>query len=488
MLLRLFCVVLGRSCLDDFDIYLRYKVNSAMHSGYSRTRIALCNGYALKRQLVSVLVGAALLGACTARPDLDEIRASFDAPPDIRAARVSPDVARSAFGRQVMHAVESHPQMVASSAGVRAAQARADAEGRGFYPRISLGATLGAMVNGAVSGNSLSPVLRVMQLVYDGGASASRQVAAQARVFEERGGRQEVAAALALDSVAAWYDLRAARERARIAAENVRAHQLVLNQVQERSDAGAGSGSDVLTARARLATARARAAEADARVERAESGFGASFGQRPGSDLSEPPAAPKLPRSSDDELIMTSPRILGMEARITAAQADLAVAKSQRFPEVRIDGSAQRGGSRAEMDVVYDPGAPGSQQARIRAAEAQLDAVRAQREGLAREIARALADLRSDQRAGAARVAAAREAVTANRATVDASREEFSIGRRSLLGLLDAQRDLFEASETLIAAEREVALSGYAALALTGDILDAFAITLPSPAGDEDGA
>lgn len=256
-----------------------------MFSGFFRAKTCKQTDQNLTRQAVFALLGAAFLGACAASPDLDEIRASFDAPPDVRESRVSADVARSAFGRQVMQAVESHPQMVASSAGVRAAQARADAEGRGFYPRISLGATLGTIVNGAVSGNSISPVLRVMQLVYDGGESASRQVAAQARVFEERGGRQEVAAALALDSVATWYDLRAARERARIAADNVRAHQRVLNQVQDRADAGAGAHSDVLTARARLATARARAAEADAQVERAEAGFGASFGQRPGGTL-----------------------------------------------------------------------------------------------------------------------------------------------------------------------------------------------------------
>jgi len=453
-----------------------------MFSRLSGSKMTIATGCIVPRAAVMVLLGVALLGGCAPKPDLDEIRASFDAPPDMRAARVSADVARSAFGRQVMQAVESHPQLSSSNAGVRAAQARAEAEGRGFYPRFSLGATLGSIVNGTVSGNSISPVLQVMQLVFDGGEAASKQVAAQARVFEQRGGRQELAAALTLDSVAAWYDLRAARERARIAAENVRAHQTVLTQVQERADAGAGAGSDVLTAR--LATARARAAEADARVERAEAGFGASFGHRPGRALAEPPRAPNLPRASDEELIVTSPRILGMEARIAAAQADVAVARSQRFPQLRVDGKAQRGGSSANLDVVYDPGAPGSQQARVRAAEAQLDAVRAEREGLARDIARALADLRSDQRAGAARVAAAREAVTANRATVDASREEFSIGRRSLLGLLDAQRDLFEANETLIAAEREVALSGYAALALTGDILDAFAISLPSPTDD----
>ena len=45
--------------------------------------------------------------------------------------------------------------------------------------------------------------------------------------------------------------------------------------------------------------------------------------------------------------------------------------------------------------------------------------------------------------------------------------------------MLDAQRDLFDAGETLIVAKRELALSGYAALALTGDILDAFGIVLP---------
>lgn len=430
------------------------------------------------------IAAALALSACASAPDLTKISATFDAPPDVRPARVSAELARTDFGRRVNGAVEAHPQLAASSAGVRAAQARSDAEGRGFYPQFAVSATLGSLVNGAISGNSFNPVLRVMQLVYDGGASASRQVAAQARVFESRGGNLLTPAALALDAVAAWHDLRTARERARIAAENVRAHERAFSQVQARAEAGAGGNADVLTAQARLATARARAAESSARVERAEAGFAAAFGQRAGTSLSAPPRAPQLPAQADETLIATSPRILGMEARIAAAQADVAVAESQRFPRVRIDGVAQRGGTRATLDIEQDHGAPGSRQALIRAAQAQVDAVVAEREGLAREISRALSDLRSDQRAGAARVAAAREAVRANRATVDASREEFSIGRRSLLGLLDAERDLFEANESLIAAEREVALSGYAALALTGDILDAFAIRLPSPSGE----
>ncbi|TVP68860.1 MAG: hypothetical protein EA339_15495 [Rhodobacteraceae bacterium] len=426
---------------------------------------------------------ALALAACAPAPDLTEIRATFDAPPDLRPARVSADVARTGFGKQITRAVETHPQLAASSASVRAAQARSEAEGRGFLPQFAVSATLGSLVNGGLSGSGFSPALRVMQLVYDGGASASRQVAAQARVFESRGDRQEIAAALALDAVAAWYELRAARARASIAAENVRAHELAFAQVAARADAGAGGNADVLTAQARLATARARAADAAARVARSEAGFAASFGQRPAAALSAPPGAPQLPAQSDEMLIATSPRILGINAGIAAAQADVSVVQSQRFPRLRVDGAVQRGGSRATLDLDQDIGAPGNRQALIRAAQAQVDVMLAERENLAREIVRALSDLRSDQRAGAARVSAAREAVRANRATVEASREEFSIGRRSLLGLLDAERDLFDATESLIAAEREVALSGYAALALTGDILDVFAIMLPQPSG-----
>jgi outer membrane protein, adhesin transport system len=322
-------------------------------------------------------------------------------------------------------------------------------------------------------------VLQVTQLVFDGGDAASRRVGAKARVNEARGERLELASAVALQAVGAWLDLRAARNRLRIASENERAHERILAQLEERAEAGVGVNTDVLTARARLATARARSAEARARSSRAESAFAQIFGRATPASVGAAPVAPSLPALGEAELIAFSPRILGLDARITTGRANLERAKAGLSPEISIEGFARRGGGGAELDVNYRPGAPGSKQALIRAAEADLDALRAERVSLARDIERALADLRTDQRAGAARVQAAREAVRAHRATVEASREEFSIGRRSLLGLLDAERDLFEASETLITAEREVALSGYAALALTGDILDAFAISLP---------
>lgn len=433
---------------------------------------------------------ALLLGACAESPDLGELEASFDAPRDQREVRVSTRVAQTDFGQTVARAVETNPRLDASNADVRAARAREDGEAGGFLPRFSLGVTLGGGLIGG--GNAISPILELMQLIYDGGATASRQIAARARVFESRGARLEVAAALSLEAVEAWQDLVAARAQGDLSRANETAHRRLLARVRERSNAGAGTQSDVLTAQARLADAVARRVQAQSGLDRAEAVFREIFGHGP-DRLGRLPDAPTLANVPDASLIASSPRVRASDASIKAAEADLSITKAAIFPQVNLRTTGRRdargGGIDTDLDLLleYDSGAPGQKAAAIRESEARLAALRADRDSLAREIRRALDIARSDQRTGLARVKAARKAVAANEATVEAAREEFSIGRRSLIGLLDAQRDFFEAGERLIVARREQALSGYVVLALTGDILDAFAISLPTKA-DADGA
>ena len=57
---------------------------------------------------------------------------------------------------------------------------------------------------------------------------------------------------------------------------------------------------------------------------------------------------------------------------------------------------------------------------------------------------------------------------------------QFRIGRRTLIEILDAQRDLVNAQERLIFAEQNFFLTNYAALSLTGDILDLLGISINS--------
>lgn len=193
--------------------------------------------------------------------------------------------------------------------------------------------------------------------------------------------------------------------------------------------------------------------------------------------------APPLPDGEADVLDQ-SPRLRAANATLKAAEADLVAASARRQPGVELGATGQRasgGGGDLALDLTlnYSLDTRGERRAAVDAAQARLDAAQAERDTLLRDVREALAFVRTDQSAGEARVIAARQAVASNAASVDAAREQFSIGRRSMVDLLDAQRDDVRAEDTLIRAEQERFLTDYAALALTGDILDLFDITLP---------
>lgn len=407
---------------------------------------------------------------------------------DIRmgTGRIEPVLANTDFGSVVAGAVSSHPSLAMSSAQVRGAEAvLADARSAA-RPQISIGLDLGVSLLSSSTATRSLPMIKVSQLLFDGGATRARIEAAEGGFVSSALARETVAGQLAMTAVEVWYELGHQRELMRLATENLAAHRHFLEILEDRLAAGAGTQSDLLTAQSRVADARARQATIRGNLDRAEARYVEIFGTLPARFTPVAPA-PKLPQGSDEELIATSPRLRGLDAEIANAKSLLDVRKAAIWPTLTIG-----------LDTSYDPDtgdvsgaatatpffdlADGGRRANaVAQAQSFLDELTADKLLLRREIARTLTYLRSDARAGQARLQAAADSVKANRAAVTGMGEQFTIGRTGLLQLVDAQRNLFEAQETLANAKRDLTLSGYAALALTGDILDAFGLYLPMP-------
>lgn len=428
------------------------------------------------------------LAACTAPPprEGDLALAEFR----VGTGRLEATLVSSEFGSEVSRAVTSHPDMAAGAARVRAAQGDLQAARAGSLPRLSLGLDLQAGLAGVATGTRYLPVVQVSQLLFDGGRTRARVQSARAGVVGEALARESAAAQLTLSAVESWYEVLHQRRLLALARNNRDEHQRFVEQIEDRLEAGAAAESDFLTARSRLADAVARLATTRGNLDRAEASYMEIFGELP-NGLAAAPTAPHLPAGTDAELIATSPRLRGLDAEIEAATAALEAARAAGWPSidltVRGEHDPDTGDTSAEATSgprydVFDGGQRASNVAR---AEARLDELEAEKLSLERQIARTLAFLRSDARAGQERLRAARDAVAANEASVVALLDQFSVGRVGILQLLDAQRDLFQAQETLAAAQRDLALSGYAALALTGDILDAFGIVLPTARAGE---
>ena len=427
---------------------------------------------------------AALLSACTEPPDLSPVAESL-APgtAGLGAARMPDRVARAPFGAHIARAVMADPAIARSGSEIRAARAEKTAADRALFPEVRVGISSETRVIDDLASSGASPFLRVSQLVYDAGAAQADQTAAEARVLQSRARRIETAAQTALSAVEAYRRLITGRRLLALAEENLTELRRIADRIAERGQRGAGSRADTLTARSRVADAETRLVEARARLDKAQAAFRRVFADIP-ADLPPPVNAPPLP-SDAEEVLDQSPRLRAANARVKLAQSEHASARARRRPALELGATGRRassgGGSDIEIDLTLDYSfdTRGDLGAAIESAAARVDAARAARDTLRREVREALATVRSDQDAGEARVAAAREAVETNAASLAAARDQFRIGRRTLVDLLDAQHDLVRAREIRIRAEQDRFLTDYAALALTGDILDLFDIELP---------
>ncbi len=432
-------------------------------------------------RISSLIVALLPISACTPTPDLSTVEMSF-ARGTTGAGAVAPasNLTKTTFGQRVRLAVQNSPTLAQSGSGMDIAQANRDAARGAFLPQVSLG--LNARSERVFpDGGDVSPYLRVSQLVYDGGAAANDLAAARARVLESRGNQLQTAAATALAAIETYVVVLDRRALLEITRQNVVVHEEIEQQIADRVSGGLGSNADVLTAQSRVADARTRFADAQARVDRAEARFREVFGT-PAGKL--PPAipAPQLNRS-DAQIVRDSPQIRRADATVMAARAEWAAAQARRQPDIRVAAFADHNDFDEadfgiDLSVNYQLDSTGQRRAMIAAAAAQVEQAEADREILIREIGRELGFIRSDQKAGADRLREARAAMQANAESVAAARAQFTIGRRSLIEILDAQRDYINAQERLILAEQSFFLTNYAALSLTGDILDLLGIAL----------
>lgn len=404
------------------------------------------------------------------------------------APRISTRVSRTSFGRTVAQAVKADPDIAMATADILSASADLRSAERAFMPAFSIGADAQTQFSSNSSRNrsGISPYARVSQLIYDGGASKQQKAAALSGVTQAQDARLVAAASAALAAVEAYIDVLSAQERKLLQDRNLATHKSFLAQVEERRLVGVGSESDVLTLRSRTSNAQTRAIDAEAGVRQAAARFLEVYGTAPAS-MSPPPQAPEL-KVSSAAAVGQSPRMRTLNAEIEVAKARLAQAQAERIPRVLLGGTARpdnNGGAETVFDlsVEYSFDNRRDGDAAIARSKAELTSLLAQKLQLEREIKRSLDFLEVERNAGTKRLQAAANAVRDNRLNVAAARDEFSIGRRSLAEVLDAQRDFVDAQETVVSAKAENLLAGYQALALTGDIVDAFGITLPALEG-----
>lgn len=296
---------------------------------------------------------------------------------------------------------------------------------------------------------------------------------------------------LSLDVVRAYLESLRREQILGLANGNLQAHEGILNNVRQLVSAGQSSVADQQQAEARYASAQVAVTQALRDLDESRIDFARLVGQYPDS-LNAPTFDGSLMSGSADEAVEVavtrSPLVLFARADANAAYAASKGTESRFYPQVSVE---LRGSSNENIDGVkgdnedfaalvrmrYNLYRGGGDRARVKEAKERHS------ESLA-VIAKLQRDIEEETRQSwSLMVRKDREtvdrqaAVTANSQVVGTYQQEFQIGRRDLLDLLDSENALFLSEVDLATAKTDALFARYRILASVGRLTAAMGVT-----------
>ncbi|KWV56035.1 hypothetical protein AS156_04860 [Bradyrhizobium macuxiense] len=339
------------------------------------------------------------------------------------------------------------------------------------------------------NGSQESVVVR--QLLWDGFSSIHEVWRQTARVNAAASRVKERTELLALDGAEAYVDVVRYLRLVSLAQQNVANHEKIFANVNSRFSGGRAGEGDLEQARERVESARAALAEFQRSLDDARAKYRKVIGLEP-TNLRFPAPLAGLPHSRDEALATT----LRFNSTIAAAQSDADAAK-QDFratdglfgPKFYLEGRATHYDN--SFPYVTSPGLPavthedysgkvvmswdifrGGQDAWNRSEKAERYTEATMKHArLQRDAYESIDKAWNARTITATRIAALSRQLDADRKTIAAFQKEYELGQRSLIDLLNAQNQFFNASVSLTSARGVVVFADYQLLAAMGTLI-----------------
>jgi adhesin transport system outer membrane protein len=306
----------------------------------------------------------------------------------------------------------------------------------------------------------------------------------------------------ALEVARAYLDVQRYRQLAQLAQDNWAVHKETYDQIEQRVKAGVGRRVDLEQAAGRLALAQTNWLTETSNLHDVGARFERVVGEQPPALSDTPNITGKLPQEADvlPVSVRNNPAFRSAVSQVQAARSQTEVRRANNAPTFELRGSqsvernhtgipGHYSDSIAEVVMSYNLFRGGSDQARIKQAEEQYDAVMAQRDKSCRDLRQTAAIAWNDQRKLRDQMQYLEQHAFSTEKARDAYRQQFDIGQRSLLDVLDTENELFESRRALVNAQYDLKAAEFRVLAATHQLLPSLGLAssddAPPAQGDE---
>lgn len=323
--------------------------------------------------------------------------------------------------------------------------------------------------------NASSAKLNLDWTIYDFGRSRVGIDIAKESVLATRQALVGVEQSVLLDAVSAYMDVRRAGQAVEINQTSVRVIGKELTAAKDRFDVGEITRTDVALAEARLAAAKASLAAAEGDLAVARAAYKAVIGHEPDGSVSLPkaPAFPKTLAEAQSIAQRLHPNVLQAQHQAKVADLQVELAAAQRRPVLGAnlllqdgEGGVTSGAATLQLSQTLFTG--GKISSGQRKAIAGRDAARAALTRTGIGVTQQVANAWSGIEVARAQIAAIDLQITAAQSAYDGTKEEASLGARTTLDVLDAERELLRAQSDRTSAEANLQVAYYSLLAAMG--------------------
>ncbi len=375
-------------------------------------------------------------------------------------------------------AMVSNPEVLAKWHSFQSTSSSRDAAFGAYLPNVNLSADTGRdnrdnrLGKTELSRNSAS--LSLNQMIYDGFLTRNQvkqlDHLKRVRFFEF----QDASEAIALEVTRAYADVIRFRKLVSLSEDNYVRHRAVYEQIQAKSKAGVGRRVDLEQISGRLALAEANLVTESSNLHDVSARFQRLVGVMPSKDVESLHTLSKdLPVSVTVALnsaFNQHPALLASVENIQAVNSTVGSRKSAYQPRFDFKARAEHGNnidfvkgrtnnSTAEVVMTWNLFNGGSDKARVQEAADQLNLARDLRDKTCRDIRQTLAIAFNDTRKLTDQLSFLDQHQLSIEKARDAYRQQFDIGQRSLLDLLDTENELFQAKRSFANAEIDLFLS-----------------------------
>lgn len=335
--------------------------------------------------------------------------------------------------------------------------------------------------------------LNLRQMLFDGMQTKNEVRRQTARTDSRAYGVFGTAENTALEAVNAYLNVLRRQKLLELATTNLEAHERTHDQIKLRSERGVGRGSDMAQSQGRVALAKANQIAEQSNLKDAETTYLRVVGLSRDS-LTQPEAPTKLLPESLEEAISRGidnhPTLKSAEADVESANAQHDTALAPFYPRVDfelgttanndIDGvNGHNNDVTAMFRLRYNLLNGGKDKARRQETGYLINQASEIRNNTYREVEQSVRFSWNDLQTVTHQMEYFKLHVDSSVTSRDAYRQQFSLGQRTLLDLLDSENEVFTARQALVNAQYDQLFAMYRVLNSMGGLLQALHVALP---------